>query len=102
MDNFVRSFNFSCLLLPHQLLFPIPNMEFQIRSLAQFPENRGRKLLYPIYELTEPGKAISASAEQTTTGRMMTAAKGWASRRGLDWQFKCFTEEGQVYLVRVA
>jgi len=61
-------------------------------------ENRGRAPKYD-FDLKEVGDR--RSYPDTNPNKLLGAAKGYCNRRGLDWKFRCYTVDGETFIVRI-
>lgn len=62
------------------------------------PENRGVPLKYDVSNMLVGDRL---SFEDTTTGNLLTCAKSYCKRHGLDWSFRCYSENGLTVIIRI-
>ena len=63
----------------------------------EVPETSGAKRKYDISGMRVGDRL---SYDDTTTGKLLGSAKSFCDRHGLDWTFRCFTEDVLRVIIR--
>jgi putative hemolysin len=61
------------------------------------PETRGAKPKYN-FDLAYAEKRSYAN---TTPGSLLNSAKSYCKQRGLNWKFRCYSQNGLTHIVRI-